>query len=190
MHTCARPCTLVGEPGQVPAALPSIRRGMYRGGSWESINHLRTPAVGAGKVGYSWETGIPARPAMAWYPGCSTGMRPASVGIGLGWRDPCVAGQPWPGTRLGAVVPAGTLVARPCRHRAGAGAAFLLLQFGGLLPSGTVPVPPCPCTAVWGVGRRAPGGSHSRSRGPAARRGHRAGPTGVWAKHLAKGISE
>lgn len=73
MHARARPCTLVGEPGWVPAALPSIHRVMYRGRSQESINHLRTPAVGAGKVGYSWETGIPAcPPSTAWYPGCNT----------------------------------------------------------------------------------------------------------------------
>lgn len=52
---------------------------------------------------------------------------------------------------------------------------------------------PCPPVSLHGgVGRGEKGlrGSRRRSHGPAARGGHRAGPAGVWAKHLAKGISE
>lgn len=160
MHARARPCTLVGEPGWVPAALPSIHRVMYRGGSQESINHLRTPAVGAGKVGYSWETGIPACPpprrgTQDVTPQCRT--PPSPIGTTLGWRDPGIARDPQTGTGLGMVVPTSMLAVRPCQRHAKDGAAFLLLQFGGLLPSGTVSAPPQPHVLAWRRGEGAEG---------------------------------
>lgn len=76
MHTHTRLCTLVGELGWVQAALPSIQKGIYRGRSWESIDYLHTPAAGAGKVGYSWETGIPVSP----HHGVVPGMQNPSAG--------------------------------------------------------------------------------------------------------------
>lgn len=123
-------------------------------------------------------------------PQCRT--PPSPIGTTLGWRDPGIARDPQTGTGLGMVVPTSMLAVRPCQRHAKDGAAFLLLQFGGLLPSGTVSAPPSPMSLHGGVGRGQKGlrGSRRRSHGPAARRGHRAGPTGVWAKHLAKGISE
>lgn len=76
MHTRTRLCTLVGELGWVQAALPSIQRGIYRGRSWESIDYLHTPAAGAGKMGYSWETDIPVCP----HHGVVPGMQNPSAG--------------------------------------------------------------------------------------------------------------
>lgn len=84
-------CTPVGKRGWVRAALPSLQRGMYMGRSWERTDYLHTPAAGARKVGYSWETGIPVSPTIVCYqdaePKCKThphlldGEIPASSGI-------------------------------------------------------------------------------------------------------------
>lgn len=66
----------MGELGWVQTALLSIQRGIYRGRSCESIGYLHTPAAGAGKVEYGWETGIPVCP----HHGVVPGMQNPSAG--------------------------------------------------------------------------------------------------------------
>lgn len=187
MHAHTRPCTLVGELGWVPAALPSIQRGIYRGRSRESIDYLHTPASGAGKVGYGWEMGIPVWP----HHGVVPRMQNPNAGHPrIYWMERSLHHQ----ASLDQHWDAGTVFESCTYWHVGARA----------VPASQQGWSCCPLAAwgfaafwdhpysLWqcGEGEKGLRGSWRKSHGPADRLGHQVGPTRVRAKRLTKGISE